>query len=66
MGLENFVTEPQRARDKEKFQRSELCPDCGEEGEHLRGNEYRCTTDREKCSTVTWISNDYEIDYAKV
>lgn len=62
MGLEAFKTEPKRVGDKEKFRKPELCPDCGEEGQHVRGTEYRCTTDRDECEVLTWLHSDFELD----
>lgn len=66
MGLEDFKTEPKRVGEKEKFQKPELCPKCGKDGEHLRNNEYRCTTDRDECETLTWFHADFELDNAQM
>lgn len=64
MALEDFKSEPKRVGDKDKFQKPELCPCCGKEGEHVRGNEYKCTTDRDQCETISWFHTDFDIDHA--
>lgn len=66
MGLEAFKTEPQRVGDKEKFQKPELCPNCGSEGEHLRDTQWKCTTDRDECEVISWLNTNYEIDNANL
>lgn len=73
MGLEAFTsddsethTEPDSVTDKEKFQKEELCPDCGKEGKHLRGNEWKCTTPSEKCEVITWFNSGTEGSNASV
>ena len=67
MGLDKFSTESQQdsetedetvegiASEKEKLRKAELCPRCGEEGEHLRTIEYRCTNP--ECESLSWFTN---------
>lgn len=31
------------------------CPECGSEGEHMRGIEYRCTASSQKCQVLYWF-----------
>lgn len=70
MGLESFKTKPKLTGEKNKFQRSILCPSCGSKGEKVEegsiDTKYRCTTDSQDCSTITWIHTNYELDNATV
>lgn len=76
MGLEDFIEDANEEDeevyhhnpilDKEKLHNPELCSSCGKPAEHIRGSEYRCTTDSDECSVVYYITTDFEIDYAKM
>lgn len=66
MGIDSFKTEPTRTAEEDKFEQEGICPGCEEEGKHLRGNEWKCTTDMSECDILTWIHTDYEIDNAKM
>lgn len=71
MALEDFVTESDEPDyhdnpklNKEKLHEPHLCPNCGNEGEHIRGNEWRCTTDKKECETITYRHVSYKRDNA--
>lgn len=66
MGLDSYKSEPTRVGEKDKHRKAKLCPNCGKEGEHLRGNEWRCTTEYTECDTLWWIHTDYMIEDAKM
>lgn len=66
MSLDDFVQdddEPERdvsniLQGNDELFKDELCPRCGQEGKHLRGNEWRCTTPTSECKTLTWFTNN--------
>jgi len=64
MGLEEFKTEPTRISEKKKHQKESLCPECGDEGDHIRDNEWRCVTDEGECRVLTWRHTDFKLNNA--
>lgn len=69
MGLEAFTTSDDNEQqktyhqnsklDKDRLFNNEVCPRCGEESKHLRGNEYRCTTDSSNCEVIYYFANNF-------
>lgn len=47
-----------RTRDVERMCNNALCPDCGEEGEEMRGY-YRCTSDYDECGVITFMKTTF-------
>lgn len=39
------------------------CPRCNNEGERIKGVEYRCVTDNEECEVLTWLVTEFETDF---
>jgi len=66
MGLDAFKSTPDRVGEKEKFENPELCPNCGQEGEHVRRVEWRCTTNTDECETLIWYHTNFKIKDATV
>lgn len=66
MGLDDFKggvdSKPGIKWKKDRLHKEHLCPSCGEEAEHIRNNEWRCTTDRDKCEVITYFHVDFETD----
>lgn len=61
MALSDFIDESQLEQDQEidilENKPPDICPSCKQSGEHARGKEWRCTTDRDKCETLYWINS---------
>lgn len=57
MGLDSFKKSNKYHKNnkinKRKLFDPELCPDCGERAEHVRGIEWRCNTDG--CDTIYYF-----------
>jgi hypothetical protein len=71
MALDDFIADSQEPQyhentslDKAKLHEESLCPGCGEEGKHLRGSEWKCTTEADKCEIITWRNANYAPDNA--
>lgn len=64
MGLDDFKggvdSKPGVKWKKEKLHKDHLCPDCGEEAKHIRGNEWRCTD--KDCDALGYFTTDFEVD----
>lgn len=61
MGLDDITDDGSgttRKRDIERFRDNTLCPSCGEEGEEVHGY-FRCTTDSDSCSVVTFLKSKF-------
>jgi len=62
MGLESFNSEPESDSESEDTREEGECPHCKQEGEHLSGAEYRCTTEIDECEVLTWREVDFTIE----
>jgi len=69
MGLEEFKTDNTEKSyhdnpklDKQRLHKDSMCPDCGYEGEHIRGMEWRCTTPPDECDVLTFYKPEKIID----
>lgn len=66
MGLEDFLSEDtigdaetyhdNPKLDKKKLFEPHLCPSCGNEAEHVRNSQYRCTEPQDVCDTLYYFS----------
>lgn len=67
MALEDFASDSDEPEyhensklNKKKLHEEEYCPNCGKEGEHVRGSQWRCTTPSSECETITYRHPNYE------
>jgi len=64
MGLEQFTNDSDNEGDAEQVDSNSICPACDKQGEHVRGKEWKCTTDSDECEVITWRNNEYELKHA--
>lgn len=69
MGLEDFISSDDDINEKEyhrnnildeeRLFKDDMCPNCGNVAEHIRGSEYRCKTDSSECSVLYYFTNNF-------